>query len=465
MGRASCWIGALIAAAGCAVGPDYVRPAVAVPEVWSTTVSAVAWKPAQPRDGGPIETWWRVFDDPELDSLMWQALRANQELQAAVARVEQARALARVERAPLMPEAELGASAERFQRSLTSVGGRGSLLNNQFRIPFDLSYELDLWGRVRRGFEAARADAQASEADFRAVMLTLTADVARTYLQLRQLDAELGVLERTIALRRDELALIRERLQAGVVSELELARASTELASADAAAIEAARRRAELAHALAVLCGQPASDFRVARAPLDLVPPLIPPGVPSELLERRPDVAEAERRVAAANARIGVATAAFFPVVRLTGSAGYESAEIDDLIDAHSLVWSLGPSVSVPVFTGGRNTATLRAARAAHEEAAALYRQTVLRAFQEAEDALSGVALGVEAGLAQGRVVEGAQAAARISRERYEQGLVDYLEVVDAERSRLNAELGRVRILSQRLEAAILLVKALGGTW
>ena len=454
--------------AGCAVGPAYRRPAVTPPAAWKTLVGGPAWKEARPRDAVPRGAWWEVFGDAELNLLEVQAVQTNQDLQAAALRVIQARAIARMAGSERFPTLEANPSYSHFQRSLSGFGSSSAspFTNDSFRVPLDLSYEIDLWGRVRRGFEAAWADAQAREAAYQTVLLTLTADVARQSFSLRALDAELAILQRTVELRRDALALVSSRQEAGVATALDVARARTELASAEAELAEATQRRAELENALAVLCGQAASEFTIAPRPLDLAPPAVPAGVPSETLERRPDVAEAERQMAAANARIGVAQAAFFPVVTLTGSAGYESAKLESLFDANrSFIWSLGPSLSVPLFAGGRNAANLQAAKAAHEEAAATYRQRILESFRDVEDALAGVQAGAEQADAQARAVVAAREAARLSDARYREGLVNYLEVVDAERSRLQAEREAIRILNQRLASTILLIKALGGGW
>lgn len=454
-----------LALTGCAVGPTYQKPTIETPATYRSAISSIEWKPANPSDTSSSGPWWQVFDDEKLNALEQKALNANQELEAAMARVDQARAIARVERAELFPEADLNPSMERFQRTRSSFGGAGSFLQNNFRAPFDLSYELDLWGKVRRSFESARAQADASEASYRAVLLMLSADVARTYFLMRELDAEKSVLEETIELRRATHELVWRRFEGGLVSGLDVARAKTELASAEAEISDVIRRRSEFEHALAVLCGEAASTFIMDEDPLDLDPPSIPPGIPSTLLERRPDISEAERHMAAANAEIGVATAAFFPVVRLTGMAGYESAEIDDLFHADSLVWSIGPSVSIPLFRAGRAKANLEAKRASYDEAVADYRQSILVAFKDVEDALSNLSLRAEQASAQSRVVEGSRDATKISQERYRGGLVNYLEVVDAERQRLQAELGAVRIKSEQLISTVLLIKALGGSW
>lgn len=455
------------AVAGCAVGPTYRRPAASAPPAWKSPDGGVIWKEAEPRDAIPRGAWWEVFQDPTLNLLEVQAVQANQELQAAASRVVQARAIARMTGAEGSPTLESNLSYDHFQRSLSGFGGGGaSFTNDDFQVPLDLSYEVDLWGRVRRSFEAAWADAQARAAAYQTMLLTLTADVAQQYFALRALDTERELLRQTVEWRREALALVTSRRDAGLVPELDVARARTELATAEAGWADAERLRGQVENALAVLCGRAASEFGVAAALLTLEPPRIPAGVPSDMLERRPDVAEAERALAAANARIGVAQAAFFPVVTLSGSAGYQSAKLETVFDVNrSLVWSIGPGISIPLFAGGRNTANLRAAQAAYEEALAAYRQRLLIAFQEAEDALVNLRRRAEQAQAQAQAVAAARQATQLSDARYRQGLVSYLEVIDAERSRLQAEREAVRVLHQRLASVVLLIRALGGGW
>lgn len=462
------WVLAAVLAAGCAVvGPNYRRPVTEAPPAWKTTVDPQHWKPAAPRDGEPHAAWWQVFNDPALSALEQQALEANQDIRQAMARVEQARAAARVSRAELAPTLDLGPSYDTFKRSSSAFGGSGSFEGEVVTVPFDLTYEVDVWGRVRRSFEAARAEAAAKLAAHRFVLLTVTADVARYYFLLRQLDAEAHILLRTLELRQTALQLAQERAAGGIVSELDVARAKTELSTAETELLDVRRRRAEAENALAVLCGRNAPAFSVAMSPLalDTPPPAIPPGLPSELLERRPDVAEAERELAAANAQIGVAQAAFFPVLRLTGSTGFVSGELDSIFDGSSEVWSVAPSLSLPIFAGGRHAANLVAARAVYDGAFAAYRQRVLVAFADVENALANLQWLGQQAQAQAQVVEAARRAAALSDGRYRQGLVNYLEAVDAERQRLHAERGAVQTLSNRLISTVLLIKALGGAW
>lgn len=453
---------------GCAVGPNYRKPALEAPAAWKQAqpqADATLWQEAQPQDAVERGAWWEVFGEPELNKLQVQAVQTNRSLEVALARLERARAVARLPKADLLPTLEMNPAFDHFQRTLSSFGGVGSITNDDFRIPLDLSYEVDLWGKVRRSFEAARADAQASAAAFETALLSVTAEVARTYFSVRALDAELEALHKTVELRGEAQRLINQRAEAGLAGELEQARVAAEVKTAEAESLDVERRRAELENALAVLCGRVASDFTLSARPLEAAPPQLPVGIPSTVLQRRPDIAEAERLLVSANARIGVAKAAYFPVLTLTGSAGWQSAKLDNLIDADSLVWSIGPSLSIPLFAGGRNTANLRAAQADHKQATAEYRRRVLVAFQEVEDALAAIRLLAKQQETQAGVVEALRYAAELSLKRYTEGLVSFLDVVDAERARLSAERQAVQIRGSRMTAAILLIKALGGGW
>jgi multidrug efflux system outer membrane protein len=425
------------------------------------------WKQAVPADAIARGDWWSVFNDEVLNDLERQAAENNQDLKAAIARVTQARALARNAKADFFPSLALDPSASRSRTSDNVLNAFPHPQGNDFRVPLDLSYELDLWGRVRRSFEAANADAQARLAVFENTLLVLKADVAQNYFALRTLDAERAILRNTLGLRRDALTLVKARFERGAASELDASRAETELNSTEAELLAVDRHRSEVEHALAVLVGKTASDFSVKELPLDraVLPPVIPAGLPSELLERRPDIAEAERALAASNARIGVAKAAFFPVVRLTGLAGFESMDVDTLFNWESRAWSIGPSITLPLFQGGRNRANLKRSQAVYDENVAGYRQRILIAFREVQDALTGARLLSEQSEAQERSRASARRTADISNTRYRAGLVSYLEVVDSERTALAAERESARVAGQRLITSVQLIKALGGGW
>lgn len=370
-----------------------------------------------------------------------------------------------------MPTLDANPSWTRQRYSPNQVPSFGDQTVNTFRAPLDLSYEVDLWGRVRRSFESARADAQASLASLHNVLLTLHSDVAQNYFALRALDAEVATVTATVNLRKEQVQLVRSRFEGGIGNELDVARAETELASTEADAASLARNRAELENALAILIGENPATFKfaavsgAAATQWNPAPPTIPPGLPAGLLERRPDVAEAERQLAAANARIGVAKAAFFPVLRLTGSGGYVSADVDNLFNWEGRVWSIGPSLSLPIFAGGRNLANYNRSKSAYEESVARYRQQILVAFGDVENSLAGIQHVGEQFAAQSRAVTNARRAAELAGDRFRAGIVSYLEVVDANREALQAERGRAQLAGQRLSAAVQLIKALGGGW
>jgi multidrug efflux system outer membrane protein len=455
---------------GCiAVGPRYTEPATETAGTYKAAELG-SWKEGQPLDSVPKGKWWMVFGDRELNALQDRALAANQELRAAFAAMNQARATARVARSEFFPTLETNPSFTRQRFSPTQEPNFGDQTFDTIRVPLDLSYEVDLWGRVRRSFEAARADASASGAAFQNLMLTLQADVAQNYFRLRALDAEIAVLERSLGLRREQVEVVQGRLDSGLGLELDVARARTELANVEGEMASLRRQRTELENALAVLVGESPSTFKVARtsgltSDWDPEPPVIPAGLPSDLLERRPDIAEAERRLAADNARIGVAKAAFFPVLRLTGSGGFVSADVEDVFNWESRAWSLGPSISLPIFAGGRNRANLDRARDQYEQSVALYRQQVLVAFGEVENALAAIRLLEEQAAAQERAWSNARQAYDLARESFTAGITDYLDVIDADRIALQTRRANMQLTGQRMNAVVQLVKALGGGW
>jgi len=447
------------------VGPDYKQPTNFVPASYKAEALG-SWKEGRPLDNVPKGDWWEIFGDEVLNDLELRAANANQELKAAVARVDQARATARVARGDLLPSLNLDPGFNRQRISPNQQPSFGPLTANTFRAPLDLSYEIDLWGRVRRGFESARSDAQASLAAFCSFLLTLQSDLAQNYFALRALDAEIATVTGTVGLRKEQVRLVRSRFEGGIGSELDVARAETELATTEAEAESLARRRNELENAIAILVGDNPSVFRLpayTSNDWNPQPPVVPAGLPADLLERRPDVAEAERQLASANARIGVAKAAFFPVLTLTGSGGYVSGDIDTLFKWDSRTWSIGPSLSLPIFAGGRNRANYKRSLATFDEAVAHYRQRVLVAFGEVENSLSGIRHLIDQAAAQERAVASARRAADLALDRYRSGIVSYLEVVDASRDALQAERANAQLAGQRLIAGVQLVKALGG--
>jgi len=453
-------IGCLLFTAGCKVGPNYSRPAVPAQAGWKEQAAATnaAILPAE---------WWKIFDDDELNALEAQAVEANQDLKRAVARVTEARALARVSKADFYPSISGGAaySWNRLSEKNANTPSNTKLEFDAFSTSVDLSYELDVWGRVRRSVEAANADASAVAADLQVVLLTLTAEVARNYQLLRSLDNEKAVIETTVALRKDAVHLQEARHQGGLINEVDVTRARTELANVEAELQAVVRSRAQAEHALAVLCGQPAGDFSIAARQLDIVPPTVPTGLPSSLLQRRPDIVEAEQLLEASSARIGVAKAAFFPVIKLTSTAGLASADLGTLVDWPSRFASVGPSITFPIFEGGRNRSNLKATEAQYEQTVAGYRGTILNAFREVEDALSDLGTLTSQNDAVNRALVSARDTVTLANERYQKGLSNYLDVVDAQRAALDAERQNAQLRGQRNISTILLAKALGGGW
>jgi multidrug efflux system outer membrane protein len=444
--------------AGCAVGPDYQRPPLDVPDAYREPNAGSA-APALEAE------WWRLFADPDLVALEEQARASNTDVQAAIARIDEARATARIARADFFPTLTLDPSYAVGRVSINHIPAPKAAHFQDVNVPFDLSYEIDLFGRVRRSFESATANAYASERDYEAVWLALAAEVAAQYFAVRSLDTQAAVLDRSRAVFEEQVRVVSARRRAGLVSDLDVAQAQTQLASSVGQHADVARQRAEAEHALAVLVGQPAPSFSVPVRPLDTLAPEVPAGVPSDLLQHRPDVVEAEDRLVAANAEIGVAKALLFPQVRLTGSAGWESASFSDVLNWQSRLWEIGPSISVPIFEGGRLRAGLSAAEARWAESVQLYRGTVLGAFRDVEDALAGVRLRADQDAAVRDAVEASGRAATVARAQYDRGIADYLQVAVAEATHLNLELQSAQIAEQRLDASLQLVKAIGGSW
>jgi outer membrane protein, multidrug efflux system len=468
---------AALVLAGCSsVAPVYQRPSAAdAPPAFKESIPASEtgrWKIAEPSEATARGRWWAIFGDARLDALEDEAAQANQSLKAGLARLTQARAVARASEADRVPRVDAGAGATRARPSPASQGlapDAATSAQTLWRAQASASYEVDLFGRVANAVAAAQADAEQAQALQRSLLLAIQADVAQTYFAIRALDAEIALLDETVKLREDALSLVTRREKAGEISELDTARARTELSVTRAEGIGLAKRRAELEHALAVLLGKAPSELALARAPLAFEPIAIPAGLPSALLERRPDIAAAERAMAAANARIGVARAARFPSLTLTGALGFESADIGDLFRWSSRSWLLGPlagtALSLPIFDGGRNRALEAGAGARYDEAVADYRQSVLLAFQEVEDGLSGLRILSQQAEQQAQSIASARRAAALSTTRYRAGYVNYLEVIDAERSVLGTQRAATQIERERALATVALIRALGGGW
>jgi multidrug efflux system outer membrane protein len=450
---------------GCAVGPNYQRPqATTIPSAYAGV--SEEWKIATPQAHLPKGNWWKIFGDAELDRLESEAAKANQDLKAAVARFDQARAQADVARSGLFPHVGVSAlPAGQLDSENRPVGGKPGETYATYTVPFDLSYEVDLWGRVRRTVESATAQTQASADDVESARLAIQAEIVADYISIRALDADKALLLSSIDAYKKSLALVRNRRAGGMVSDLDVAQAETVLRTAEAQLPDNALQRVKFEHALAVLVGMNASGFHIEEQPLDIAPLIVPPDLPSELLERRPDIAAAERRMAAANANIGVARAAFFPTLKLSGLAGFQSGEISNLLGWPSLFWALGSSLSQPLFEGGQLTANLRQAKAAYEETVAKYRGTVLAAFADVENNLAAEHLLANEYDKQLAALESARKQLEISNNRYSSGLVTYLDVATAQNTALSAERTGVRLRGQQLVAAVALIKSLGGGW
>lgn len=458
-------------AAGCAVGPDYRRPeATAIPAAY-TGVSD-EWKVAVPQAHLPKGNWWEIFGDPELSRLEVQATEANQDLKAAYARFKQARATADVARSGIFPRVNASFLAiEQRDSENRVVGGKPGETYDTFTLPFDLSYELDLWGRVRRSVESAKAQAQAVADDVESSRLSIQAEVAANYFAIRALDADKALLLSSIDIYRKSLELVRNRRAGGMVSDLDVAQAETILKNTESQLPDNALQRAKFEHALAVLTGQNPSLFHLPERPLDVAPLVLPPDLPSELLERRPDIAGAERRMAAANANIGVATAAFFPTIKFGATAGFQTGDLNanrnmsNLLEWPSRFWAIGPSVTLPLFQGGQLRANLSQAEASYEETVAKYRQTVLAAFADVENNLAAEHLLVNQYEQVSAASKSANRQLEIASNRYNAGLVTYLEVATAQNTTLGIERTAMRLRGQQLVAVVSLVKALGGGW
>jgi NodT family efflux transporter outer membrane factor (OMF) lipoprotein len=456
----------LLLLSGCAVGPRYSRPSAPVPTDYKETPQN--WKPAEPADQTLRGKWWEVYQDPQLNTLEEKINISNQSLKAAQAQFTQARATVRYSRADYYPTVTAGVSAtrERYSgnRPLNLTPGTGETANDLV-IPVDMSYEPDVWGRVRRSVEAARANAQATLADLESVSLSVHAELAVDYFQARELDAEAQLLDSTVSSYARQLELTNDRFKGGIASQVDVAQAQTQLETARAQAIDVREQRTQFEHAIAVLIGEPASTFTLPAAVLVESPPVIPPGLPSELLERRPDIAANERLMVAANANIGVAKAAYFPLFNLFPSAGFESTTIVNWLSGASAFASVGASAVVTAFDVGRRRAASDQARAAYDQAVANYRQDVLTAYQEVEDNLAALRLLEDESNTETAAVAAAEHSLALSNNRYKGGVTAYLEVITAQTTALANERTAVQISGRRMVDSVLLIKALGGGW
>ncbi|PYX49542.1 MAG: RND transporter [Acidobacteria bacterium] len=453
----------ILSFAACSVGPKYKPAAVPAPPAYKEIGN---WKTAQPSDQNLGGKWWEIFQDPQLNALEQQIDVSNQNLKAAVAQYQEARAALRYARADYYPTLSTAPSAtrEKFSGNRPGSIARGATFND-FVLPVNVSYQVNAWGRVSKNVESYREQAQASAADLAVVNLTMHADLAIDYFAARTLDAEEKLFQTTVAQYEQALQLNEDRYQGGLASEVEVEQARTILETTRAQLVDVGVARAQFEHAAAVLVGKPPADFSLPPLVLTTPPPPIPVGVPSELLERRPDIAASERRVAAANAQVGLAKTAYYPLVNILASGGFESGTITTLLQGPSALWSVGAAAAATIFDGGRRHALNDESKAAYDSSVASYRQTVLSAFQQVEDNLAALrVLENEAGV-QATAVQSAQRSLDLSNTRYDGGVTSYLEVITAQNAALSDEVTAVNILGRRMASAVLLIEALGGGW
>jgi NodT family efflux transporter outer membrane factor (OMF) lipoprotein len=457
----------VVAVGACSLAPTYRIPSTAPPT--GEYNEQGDWRPAQPLDDQSRGSWWTIFHDPQLDALELKVKTSNQDLKAAFARWQGARAATRIARSGLFPTVNAAASAGRARVSQNVAGyvhGEEPTFND-FDVQADLSYEIDLWGRVRNTVTAAKANQQGSAADFVSAELTVRAELAKDYFTLRSQDAEQALLARTVLDYTNALELTERLYNGGAAAQTDVDQAQAQLETARTQAAEIALARSQTEHAIALLVGENPTGFHIAALPLtpDTVPPPVDPGLPSTLLERRPDVAAAERRVAAANAEIGVARAAYFPVFNLAAAIGFDSQNTSTWLNAPSRAWSAGASGLLTVFDAGRHKAESSQAHAHYDEQVANYRNTVLTAYQEVEDSLAALRRLEEESVSEAAAVTATGRALEQAEYRYKSGLVTYLEVSTTETTALQAQLTQLSILNRRMSASVLLIRALGGGW
>jgi NodT family efflux transporter outer membrane factor (OMF) lipoprotein len=450
----------LLMLSGCSVGPDYKRPDAPVP---SSYKELKGWREALPRDQEIRTKWWEAFGDPILNSLAEQVNVSNQSIALAESQYRQAQALVKLARANYVPTVSAGAA---YTRSLPSGATGTDGIVNQNQVSLSAAWELDLWGKVRRQVESSKASAEASFADLQAMRLSMQTELALSYFQLQILDAQKKNLEEAVTAYEKALELTSNRYNAGVVAKADVAAAQTQLKSTQAQAIDVGVQRAQLEHAIATLIGKPPADFSLAPVTITLPQIKIPVALPSDLLERRPDIASAERKMAAANAQIGVAKAAYYPTISLSGALGYASSELATLFTSPSFFWAIGPmALSATLLDGGARMAQTEQVMAAYDGTVAFYRQTVLTGFQNVEDNLAALRILAEEAQMQEQAVNSAHESVTLTTNQYKSGIVSYLNVVTTQIIALNNERAAINISGQRLSAAVLLIKALGGGW
>ena len=458
---------------GCTVGPTYHRPAIAGVSAFKEAPPD-GWKEAQPNDGIPRDGWWEMYNDPQLSELASKVQLSNQNVIAAMARYRQARDQVRLARAALFPTVTATPSVLFTRGSGTSSRGNlittnttsnGAGSNVNFAMPFDVSYQADIWGNIRRSVTAAADLAQASAADLENATLTFQAQLAQIYFELHGLDADADLLRRTVTLFEQSLQLTEDRFAAGIASGADVAQAKTQLDSTRAQLIDVGVGRAQFEHAIATLIGETPASVSIPPKLVTTPPPVIPLGLPSTLMERRPDVTAMERAVAAANEQIGIAKAAYFPVLTLGGTGGFLSTSLEQLFTLPSRFWSVGPQLAATLFDGGRRHAQVELSEAAYDESVANYRQTVLTAFQQVEDQLSSLRILEQEAATEAEAVKAAQESVDILTLQYTAGTTDYLPVIVSQAALLQSQRQAIDILTRRLTASVLLIEALGGGW
>jgi NodT family efflux transporter outer membrane factor (OMF) lipoprotein len=459
-----------LAVTGCTVGPNYQRPSVPPPpaafkEQPPPNPPNGDWKQATPSDTTLRGKWWEVYSDPQLNALEEKVSVSNETLKASYEQYQSAREQIRVARASYFPTFSAGPSYNRTKTSGNVPSSVKGVTYSTYQISGQASWEPDLWGQIRRTVEQARANAQASAADLANVDLSLRSELAMDYFELRGLDTQKRLLDNTVKADTDFLNLTQIRFKGGVATDVDVAQAQTQLETVKAQDIDIGVARAQYEHAIATLTGTPASSFSLSYAPLDLALPAVPPGLPSQLLERRPDIAGAERRTDAANAQIGIAISAYYPNVQLGGSGGFASDQAGTWIQGPSSLWSLGGSALELLFDAGRRRAITAQARDAYEAQAANYRQSVLNAFQEVEDNLASLRILQDESVTQNRAVDSARRSLQISTNRYKGGVTTYLEVLTAQTTQLADERTQADITTRQFAASVQLIKALGGGW
>jgi len=453
--------------AGCAVGPDYSRPEAPTPVAYK---ELKGWKPSEPKEAASNAPWWSIYGDPTLDELERQIDISNQNLKAAEAAFRQARALVTEARAQFFPTVDVNGSGTRSGQgrhtgSSSSVARSTGFVQNQYDLSASASWEIDVWGRIRRTVESQTASAQASAADLASARLSAQAELASDYFQLRVADQLKRLLDDTVEADTRSLQISQNKYASGTAAKSDVAQAQAQVENVRAQSINVGVQRAQLEHAIAVLIGKPPSDFSLAPAPMRTDVPVAPTGLPSELLERRPDIAAAERSMASANAQIGVAIAAYYPTITLQASYGFVSTALESLIQTSHSVWSFGPNAAETVFDGGLRSGQVAAARATYDQTVANYRQTVLAGFQQVEDELAALRVLEQQAEVQDRAVKASEEAVQLILNQYRAGTVDYTTVVTAQTTALGNEQTALTVMQNRLVASITLVEALGGGW